>query len=370
MDVSVFFFGLFLGFFIFTMECVIRQMIHIWKRTQSFTHAYLWMIWLESLVNLLFASTTRMYVDGLVTSLAYYITAVTLWAFQTQLLSQIIANRIALIMVSKRKSHQLRWALFIAIGAINIAVAFIWIPAHLNSATPFRIRLNVIFEHVEKSFFLLVDLGLNLYFLYLVRYRLIAEGLSKYWTLYKFNVGFVVISTIMDGFLLGLLSLPDHFAYVQFAPVTYTVKLYLELQMAQLISKVVKRRINRVDGLGSSSNGRSGTHFHMSQRNPGVQTQPHTYNVAVWSRKKPDTVMDAEHDDDAYLDGMEAHRVRVQGTVDSSSLDNGSTDTQVEKGNEVDGPNTGNNIVKTVTTVVKRERREDWGARASSPEVV
>ncbi|KAL4966949.1 uncharacterized protein BDV14DRAFT_198414 [Aspergillus stella-maris] len=364
MDVSVFFFGLFLGFFIFTMECVIRQTIHIWKRTHSLTHAYLWMIWLESLVNLLFASTTRMQLDGVIKpGLAYYITAVTLWAFQTQLLSQIIANRIALIMVSKRKSHQLRWTLFLAIGTINLAVAFIWIPAHLDSATPFRKRLNIIFEHVEKSFFLLVDLGLNFYFLYLVRYRLIAEGLSKYWTLYKFNVGFVGVSTVMDGFLLGLLSLPDQFAYVQFAPVTYTVKLYLELQMAQLISKVVKRKINRVDGLGSSSNDRSGVQFRMSQRHPDAQTQPQTYHAAVWSRKKPDTVMDGD-DDDSYA--LEDHH--VQGTVDASTLDNGSTDIQVE--NEVDNPSPGKNIVKTITTIVKSERREDWDARASSPEVV
>ncbi|KAL4794313.1 hypothetical protein BDV19DRAFT_390373 [Aspergillus venezuelensis] len=368
MDVSVFFFGLFLGFFIFTMECVIRQTIHIWKRTHSLTQAYLWMIWLESLVNCLFASTTRMQLDGLIElNLPYCITAVALWALQTQLLSQIIANRIALIMISKRKSYQLRWTLFIAIGAINIAVAFIWIPAHLSSATPLQKIVNVIFEHVEKSFFLLVDLGLNLYFLYLVRYRLIADGLSKYWTLYRFNVGFVGISTVMDGFLLGLLSLADQFAYVQFAPVTYTVKLYLELQMAQLISKVVKRKINRVDGLGSSSNGRSGAQFRMSQRHPDAQTQPQTYHAAVWSRKKPDDVMDGEDNDDAY--GAEGHQVRVRGTVDSLTLDNGSTDTKGE--NEMDDPQGGRkNIFKTVTTVVKSERREDWDARASSPEVV
>jgi hypothetical protein len=116
-------------------------------------------------------------------------------------------------MVSRRKSLQLRWALFIAIGLVNIAVGAIWIPAHLDSATEFQKNLNFIFENVEKSFFLIVDLALNLYFLYLVRYRLIADGLNKYWTLYKFNIGFVTISTTMDALLLGLLSLPNQYAY-------------------------------------------------------------------------------------------------------------------------------------------------------------
>ncbi|KAL4938958.1 hypothetical protein BDV06DRAFT_225489 [Aspergillus oleicola] len=332
MDVSVFFFGLFLGFFIFTMECVIRQTIHIWKRTRNFTQVYLWMIWLESFVNLLFASTTP-----------YFITAVALWALQTQLLSQIIANRIALIMVSKRKSHQLRWSLFIAIALVNLAVAFIWIPAHLNNATAFRQKLNFIFENVEKSFFLLVDLGLNLYFLYLVRYRLIAEGLSKYWTLYKFNVGFVAISTVMDGLLLGLLNLPDQFAYVQFAPVTYTVKLYLELQMAQLISKVVRRNVNRVDGLGSSSHGASGIRPHLPQ------TQTQTYHAFAWSRKKP-------HSRNGHQ-GYDLESQPVRSYVDVSTGE--PLYKHGKESDELKALPQGQNIVKTVTTVVRSETQDN-----------
>lgn len=138
----------------------------------------------------------------------------TLWALQTQLLSQIIANRIALIMVSRRKALQLRWGLLIGIGVVNIAVGFIWTPAHLSTASDFQVHLNLIFEYCEKAFFLILDLSLNLYFLYLVRFRLIADGLVKYWTLYNFNIGFVVISTVMDSLLLGLLALPDKFTYV------------------------------------------------------------------------------------------------------------------------------------------------------------
>lgn len=67
MDVSVFFFGLFIGLFIFTMESVIRQTLQIYKRTHRVLHEYLWLIWLESLVNVIFSVTTRLQLDGVIT---------------------------------------------------------------------------------------------------------------------------------------------------------------------------------------------------------------------------------------------------------------------------------------------------------------
>jgi hypothetical protein len=134
---------------------------------------------------------------------------VILWSIQTQLLSQIIANRISLIMVERRKGIMLRWGLFIAIGLVNLPVCVIWTMAQLPEATPFEVLLNIWFEKAEKAFFLILDLSLNLYFLYLVRSRLISDGLSKYWKLYHFNAGIVTLSTSMDILLLGFLSLPD-----------------------------------------------------------------------------------------------------------------------------------------------------------------
>jgi hypothetical protein len=112
-------------------------------------------------------------------------------------------------MTSKRRASQLKWGLVIAIGCINIAVCYIWTVAQMPSATPYQIMVNHMFEKAEKSFFLIIDLALNLYFLYLVRFRLIADGLTKYWRLFKFNVGIVVVSSSMDILLLGFLSLPD-----------------------------------------------------------------------------------------------------------------------------------------------------------------
>ena len=116
-------------------------------------------------------------------------------------------------MVDKKKARLLKWVLFLLISAVNISVFCIWIPAHMG-VSPTFVTLNLIWERIEKAFFLIVDLGLNLYFLYLVRYRLVANGLTKYMRLFQFNAAIVFVSTSMDVLLLGLLSLPDGYAYV------------------------------------------------------------------------------------------------------------------------------------------------------------
>ncbi|KAK2764497.1 hypothetical protein FQN54_009192 [Arachnomyces sp. PD_36] len=263
LEVASIFFGFFFGVFIFTATKVTRQTWGIWKRSRRLMNIYVWMIWVELIVNFVFALTTYLYLRGVIKpSFAYFFGAVTLWAFQTQLLIQIIANRVGLIMVDKRKSRLIKWSLFLAIGLINISVFCIWIPALMGVSHTF-VTLNHIWERVEKSLFLVIDFGLNVYFLYHVRSRLIAKGLAKYWPLFNFNVIAVIISVSMDALLLGMLSLPNQyesvslkpspaatlsellltakcFSYVQFAPVVYTIKLNIELTMAELISKVVR----------------------------------------------------------------------------------------------------------------------------------
>jgi hypothetical protein len=110
-------------------------------------------------------------------------------------------------MVDRRKARLIKWVLFIFILLVNISVYCIWIPAHLGTSSMF-VSLNVIWERVEKSIFLVVDLSLNVYFLYLVRSQLIARGMVKYWRLFHFNCAIIVLSVSMDLLLLGLLSLP------------------------------------------------------------------------------------------------------------------------------------------------------------------
>ncbi|KAH7124668.1 hypothetical protein EDB81DRAFT_811421 [Dactylonectria macrodidyma] len=268
MDIASLYYGLFLGFFIFAFAKAVQQTQGIWKRTRSLRHAYLYMIWGETWTNFIFALVTFLYLNGIIPgSLGFYLFTVALWAIQTQLLPQIIANRVALIMTNRKRAARLKWGLFIPIGFINIAVAYIWTVAHLESATPSQVHVNMIFEKAEKSFFLAIDLGLNLYFLYLVRFRLIADGLTKYWRLFRFNAGMVAISTSMDVLLLGFLSLPNPYLYVQFAPLAYMIKLYIELLMASLISKVVRSgAAERGDGWYASSSHKSNPTNYVTSR--------------------------------------------------------------------------------------------------------
>lgn len=130
------------------------------------------------------------------------------WTVITQLLLQILTNRISLIMVSRRKACQLRWCLFVIVAFINISVFCIWFPALLGVNRTW-IVLNQVWERVEKSIFLLMDLGLRMYFLCLVRSRLISQGLTKYWALFNYNAAALLISTSMDILLLGLQSLSN-----------------------------------------------------------------------------------------------------------------------------------------------------------------
>ena len=114
-------------------------------------------------------------------------------------------------MVDQRRAKQLKWGLAALITPVCCVVLYVWTVGHFPEATPEQVTRNFRLEIAEKVFFLLVDLSLNLYFLYMVRFRLIGYGLTKYWKLFKFNVIMVCISTTLDGLLLGLLNLPDAF---------------------------------------------------------------------------------------------------------------------------------------------------------------
>jgi hypothetical protein len=66
LEVASIFFGLFLGLFFYAAMKVAKQTLSIWKRTQSLVNIYLWMIWVEAVVNFIFALTTYMYLRGLI----------------------------------------------------------------------------------------------------------------------------------------------------------------------------------------------------------------------------------------------------------------------------------------------------------------
>ncbi|KAH7111882.1 hypothetical protein B0J11DRAFT_191543 [Dendryphion nanum] len=350
MELFSIFFGAFLGLFVPTSAKAMQQTWSIWRRTRSLTNAYLYMVWVEVIVNLIFAVTTYLYLCKVIPpSLAYYIGAVTLWAFQTQLLPQIIVNRVSLIMVNRKKVHLLKWGLFLLIGAVNISVYCIWIPAHMGTSPTF-VTLNLIWERIEKTFFLVVDLGLNLYFLYLVRYRLIANGLTKYMRLFKFNAAMVFVSTSMDILLLGLLSLPNPYDYVQFAPIAYIIKLHIELTMAALISKVVR----------SSSDGAGKWYSHENRTPNGTHLTNRTATGAPMPQgdcffpgpggKKTSTY---EETAGGHWPTHHCEQCQCKGivTVVKTGSENGE--------NSCKGGHSQEGIAKTVTVAVRTEDRED-----------
>jgi len=102
----------------------------------------------------------------------------------------------------------LKMSLLIAVGIINVSVYVIWIPARMEISHTW-VKLNEIWDRVEKVIYLFMDLGLNCYFLYLVRSKLISRGLAKYSPLFRFNAGIVVISIAMDALIIGMMSLPN-----------------------------------------------------------------------------------------------------------------------------------------------------------------
>lgn len=110
---------------------------------------------------------------------------------------QIIVNRIALLHISPTIVRRLKWGIFAILATINISVFCIWIPARLQISQTY-IDINNVWDRIEKGIFAVIDLALNVYFLYLVRSSLISYGLTKYVVLYRFNLVMVVISISMD----------------------------------------------------------------------------------------------------------------------------------------------------------------------------
>ena len=73
------------------------------------------------------------------------------------------------------------------------------------------VHINEIWDRVEKVLILLIDAGLNWYFVRVVKKQLVEQGLKKYDALVRFNVRIILISLAMDvrsPAIPGLLHLP------------------------------------------------------------------------------------------------------------------------------------------------------------------
>ncbi|GKT41478.1 uncharacterized protein ColSpa_01659 [Colletotrichum spaethianum] len=204
---------------------------------------YIYMLWGEIVVNFVIAIIGWLFLDGVLgptVPVLFFI--LFLWVWEIQLLMQIIINRIAIIAESQEIIQYMKWGTALVITLINIAVFCIWIPSHLDPpASQTYVIINHYWDRLSKILILIVDAGLNWYFLRVVKTRLLNQhGLVKYKPLVGFNAKLMILSIAMDAMLIGLMSLPNQVVYVQFHPVAYMVKLNIEMSMASLITRLAK----------------------------------------------------------------------------------------------------------------------------------
>lgn len=112
---------------------------------------------------------------------------------------QIIINRIALIAEHRKTVRNIKWGTVFIITTINIAVFIIWTPAHTVPPVPIFVAINNVWDKISKVLILIVDAGLNWYFLRTVKIRLVQQhGLTKYKPLVGFNAKLMVLSIGLD----------------------------------------------------------------------------------------------------------------------------------------------------------------------------
>ncbi|OAQ59445.2 hypothetical protein VFPPC_10502 [Pochonia chlamydosporia 170] len=234
-------------------SCVkcIRQTSHSWKRSSKVS-PYIVMIWAEWTVSMVIGIISWFFLRGiLLASFWVFFFLLCLWVVQIQCICGIIINRIALLMVDRRQAAKIRWTVAAILGLVNISVYCIWIPARLQISDTY-IHVNNIWDRIEKGIFLIIDASLNFYFIYLVRTKLIANGLQKYMPLFRFNMLMVAVSISLDIILIGSMSIGTGVIYIQFHPLVYILKLHIEMNIADLIVKVVKATSdNRYYGNGT-----------------------------------------------------------------------------------------------------------------------
>lgn len=121
---------------------------------------------------------------------------------------QIIINRVAILSVDSASMRRMKWGTFAALVLINISVVCIWVPASLQINQKF-IDINNIWDRIQKALICVIDALLNIHFIYLVDSRLIANGLTKYKRLFRFNLVMIIISVSLDIMIVAMMSLPN-----------------------------------------------------------------------------------------------------------------------------------------------------------------
>lgn len=236
--------GFTLGFGFLTVWEAIKQTR---RNRNPLRSGYIYMLWGEIIANVAIGIVGWLFLNGVLgPTLPVLFFILVFWVLEIQLLMQIIINRIAIIAETQEIVRMVKWGTFAIISAINLAVFIIWIPAHIvPPAHPAFVVANQYWDPTSKALILIVDAGLNWYFLRTVKVRLLAQhGLKKYEPLVGFNNKLMIVSILMDVMLIGLMFLPNPVVFIQFHPVAYMVKLNIEMSMASLIARLAKTQEN------------------------------------------------------------------------------------------------------------------------------
>ncbi|KAK3989317.1 hypothetical protein QBC44DRAFT_241571 [Cladorrhinum sp. PSN332] len=244
LDLASFFWGFAMSIACFAFVKGAQQSRRCWVRSHK-VNAYIVMIWLEWSSCVVLSIISWLFLIGIIPiSIWILLAMLSLWAIQIQCLTQILVNRISLILFDREFARRLKIGVGVCIGLISISVFCIWAPARLQISQRWM-DINRIWDRVEKALFLIIDASLNVYFMRLVRTKLIANGLTKYKLVYKFNIAMVCISIGLDVLIIGIMSLDDDTVYMQVHPLTYLAKLQIEMNMAELLGKVIKKSNER-----------------------------------------------------------------------------------------------------------------------------
>ncbi|KAK7953229.1 hypothetical protein PG996_014125 [Apiospora saccharicola] len=228
-------------------------------------NGYLAMVWAEWLVSVAFGIMSWFYLNPRLVvrgNFWVFFGFLCLWTVQMQCILQILVNRVALLMLTgsdRRCAARLRWGIAAFVGLINISCFIVWIPARLQISDRW-IEANRVWDRTEKALFAVADIALNIMFVYLVRTKLIANGLHKYRRLFWTNCVAVFFSLSLDIVLIGVMSLPDDAVYLQFHPLVYLLKLHIEMNLAELLAKIVRasNELNECVGVGEGGGSSSG----------------------------------------------------------------------------------------------------------------
>jgi len=94
-------------------------------------------------------------------------------------------------------ARRLRWGVLGTLGIVNISVLCIWVPARLQINMTY-VLANSIWDRTGKAVFSVIDLGMNLYFIFLIWSKFLTNGLGRYRVLFRFNCAMIVLSLLLD----------------------------------------------------------------------------------------------------------------------------------------------------------------------------